>query len=241
MHGGTHRGAQRRRRQGSEFIVRPAALRHEARQRAGATRRRGAANRFKLLVVDDNVDAAQSPGLLLGALGGDVEVVYDGAVGARASRARHSLRRLSWISACRSSTASSSRGGFAATSLVREPSLDRRHGLGPGRRPRAVTRRRLRSPPGEAGRRIRPARPPWLAEGRRQRQLGRRLDCSDQRGTRTGFALKSSGCAARRPAWTVTYVTNGFRDPLRISMRCIPGSRSSVWSGGVVPRCSSSM
>lgn len=37
-----------------------------------------AENRLKLLVVDDNVDAAESLGALLGSLGGEVCVVYDG-------------------------------------------------------------------------------------------------------------------------------------------------------------------
>jgi CheY-like chemotaxis protein len=48
---------------------------------AGEAERQDSAaeKRVELLVVDDNVDAAESLGLLLRSLGGEVHVVYDGA------------------------------------------------------------------------------------------------------------------------------------------------------------------
>ena len=80
MHGGTLEASSDGIGRGSTFTVRlPRVDSHPRAAPPPAPRdERRAENRFKLLVVDDNVDAAQSLGFLLGALGGDVEVVYDG-------------------------------------------------------------------------------------------------------------------------------------------------------------------
>jgi CheY-like chemotaxis protein len=79
MHGGTIRASSAGTGLGSEFIVRLPVLdstvaaveSFEPRPRARATRRR-------ILVADDNRDAADSMGMLLAAAGHEVEVAYNG-------------------------------------------------------------------------------------------------------------------------------------------------------------------
>ncbi|MGH7805743.1 MAG: ATP-binding response regulator, partial [Candidatus Binatia bacterium] len=81
MHGGTLDGRSDGVGHGSTFTVRiPVdASRDEVAATAAQAEETGNGARPRLLVVDDNVDAAESLGTLLSSLGGDVEVVYDGA------------------------------------------------------------------------------------------------------------------------------------------------------------------
>jgi signal transduction histidine kinase/ActR/RegA family two-component response regulator len=74
---------------GSEFVVRlplvltePAVM-DEPAERAAVSRPR------RVLIVDDNVDAAETLGVLLRRRGHDVEVVHDGAAGLLRARQRH--------------------------------------------------------------------------------------------------------------------------------------------------------
>jgi CheY-like chemotaxis protein len=80
LHGGTIQASSDGVGRGSEFIVRlparPAVERSEP--AAKSARSAIAADRRKILVVDDNMDAAQSLGLLLRQLGHDVRVLHDG-------------------------------------------------------------------------------------------------------------------------------------------------------------------
>jgi CheY-like chemotaxis protein len=64
---------------GSEFIVRlPLSVSTEARSAAPRHAPAGAAAQHRVLVVDDNVDAADSLGMVLELLGADVRVVNSG-------------------------------------------------------------------------------------------------------------------------------------------------------------------
>ena len=91
MHGGTRRGPQRRPRQGQRVRRAPAGRRGG---QAATARRGGMAARrslrpptCRILVVDDNQDAADSLGMLLRMMGNEVHTAHDGleAVGAAAA------------------------------------------------------------------------------------------------------------------------------------------------------------
>jgi PAS domain S-box-containing protein len=88
LHGGTVEARSRGPGTGAEFIVRlPLLARREAPQppparAAGAARARSA----RILVVEDNLDAADSLAMLLELLGHEVEVVHDGAAGIERAR-----------------------------------------------------------------------------------------------------------------------------------------------------------
>src|SRR4029077_12382838 len=80
MHGGTVEGHSSGRGQGSEFIVRlpcvePTAV---AQPVAAPILAKTAAVRLRILVVDDNVDAARSLAKLLQILGHDTQMAHDG-------------------------------------------------------------------------------------------------------------------------------------------------------------------
>ena len=75
--------------QGSRFTVRLPLLPVDA-EAADATRthaRSAAGPRLRVLVVDDNVDVAQSIGWLLGDMGHEVQLVHDGSLACEAARA----------------------------------------------------------------------------------------------------------------------------------------------------------
>ncbi len=83
LHGGTIEAASRGLGRGSEFVVRLSALAEESAslpkedQRVGDTDR--ALPAYRVLVVDDNVDAADSLAMLLRLVGQEVRVAHDGA------------------------------------------------------------------------------------------------------------------------------------------------------------------
>ncbi len=90
MHSGTIQVESGGPGQGSEFIVRLPATESSARPASGdapflAYLKPGSARR-RVLVVDDNVDAAQSLGLLLGQMGCEVQVAHGGAAAIEAAR-----------------------------------------------------------------------------------------------------------------------------------------------------------
>jgi PAS domain S-box-containing protein len=78
MHGGTIEARSEGTGRGSEFLIRlPLA---DAKAAPGIAERMGPAIQNKrILVVDDNRDAAESLAMVLGAIGGDVRVTHDGA------------------------------------------------------------------------------------------------------------------------------------------------------------------
>jgi PAS domain S-box-containing protein len=90
MHAGTIQVESAGPGQGSEFIVRLPATASAQPARSGdapflAYFRPGSARR-RVLVVDDNVDAAQSLGLLLGHMGCEVQIAHGGAAALEAAR-----------------------------------------------------------------------------------------------------------------------------------------------------------
>jgi CheY-like chemotaxis protein len=91
MHGGTVQAVSPGPGKGSEFTIRLPIAREEARakgsQRPGAHGEEAAACKRRILVVDDNKDAADSLAMLLRIVGNEVHTAYDGleAVGATAT------------------------------------------------------------------------------------------------------------------------------------------------------------
>jgi PAS domain S-box-containing protein len=83
LHGGTVQASSEGLGKGSEFIVRlPLAVREEgSSERGPELRAESAPEHFKVLVIDDNVDAANSLSLLLQALGHSVRAAYEGPSG----------------------------------------------------------------------------------------------------------------------------------------------------------------
>ena len=91
MHGGTIEARSEGPGRGSEFIVRLPASEAAPRPAAGeapffASLKPGAGRR-RVLVVDDNVDAAEALGLLLGEMGCEVHIAHGGAAAIEAARA----------------------------------------------------------------------------------------------------------------------------------------------------------
>ena len=82
MHGGNVRGHSEGPGKGSEFVVRLplAASPIPARRTEPEPRPSSVLAARRVLVVDDNRDAAESLGMLLKLLGADVHVVYNGPV-----------------------------------------------------------------------------------------------------------------------------------------------------------------
>jgi signal transduction histidine kinase/CheY-like chemotaxis protein len=88
LHGGTVRARSAGLGQGSEFVVRiPVAAAEAPRAVAGAdaTGRAGGTGR-RILLVDDNLDYAESLAMVLRAIGGEVRVAHDGASGLAEAR-----------------------------------------------------------------------------------------------------------------------------------------------------------
>jgi signal transduction histidine kinase/CheY-like chemotaxis protein len=77
MHGGTLEGRSEGEGRGSEFILRVPALVSSTTAVAPASHEPVAGPRRRILVVDDNVDAADSLSLLLEQMGHDVHIAYD--------------------------------------------------------------------------------------------------------------------------------------------------------------------
>ena len=95
MHGGNVAAHSEGRGSGSEFVVRLAARRRRPRPTAApaAAATRGLRTGCRVLVVDDNRDAAESLAMLLGMLGADVQVAYDGPDALAAMRGLPARRR----------------------------------------------------------------------------------------------------------------------------------------------------
>src|SRR5262249_4956395 len=89
MHGGTVRAASPGPGQGSEFAIRLPGLPHVSVRPPGEPAGKEGRSEFprRVLVVDDNLDAAASTAILLRALGHAVHVVHDGPAVLEAVRA----------------------------------------------------------------------------------------------------------------------------------------------------------
>jgi Histidine kinase-, DNA gyrase B-, and HSP90-like ATPase len=113
MHGGSVQGFSPGLGRGSEFVVRLPALPEtppeSPQPRPGAAPAAG--RRLRVLVVDDNVDTAQSLAELLALDGHEVDVAYD-APGPLRPRGPTRRRWCSWTSGCRTGTATRSPGGY---------------------------------------------------------------------------------------------------------------------------------
>ena len=80
MHGGTVEANSAGLGNGSEFIVRlPVVLSHARERESSPIETAAPGARWRVLVVDDNVDGADVTALLLGELGHETQVAYDGA------------------------------------------------------------------------------------------------------------------------------------------------------------------
>jgi len=87
MHGGSVEARSEGQGSGSEFIVRlPVALSVAGDEPTVQTYLVGPVTRHRIVVVDDNVDAANSLGQLLEMLGNEVITFYDGESGIKAAR-----------------------------------------------------------------------------------------------------------------------------------------------------------
>jgi signal transduction histidine kinase/DNA-binding response OmpR family regulator len=82
MHDGSVRAFSEGQGRGSEFVVQlplaPVAADSPAQSNGAVPSEPGAPVRFRVLIVDDNVDAADSLAMLLGLLGHEVDLAYDG-------------------------------------------------------------------------------------------------------------------------------------------------------------------
>src|SRR5262249_9750095 len=91
LHGGSVEAYSAGLGRGSEFAVRLRALatepRHTQAEAAGGRRPAAGLARHRVLVVDDNVDAAESLAMLLRLAGQEVQVTYDGPTALRVAQA----------------------------------------------------------------------------------------------------------------------------------------------------------
>jgi CheY-like chemotaxis protein len=87
LHGGTVEARSEGHGLGSEFLVRlpVAPVPGQGRQRDGEDRRSGEGVRRRILVVDDNKDAARSLAMMLRLMGNEVRVEHDGLAGVAAA------------------------------------------------------------------------------------------------------------------------------------------------------------
>jgi CheY-like chemotaxis protein len=118
MHGGNVAVVSEGRGKGSEFVVRlPLSVASEPRSAAPRHAPAGAAAQHRVLVVDDNVDAAESLGMVLDLLGAEVRVVNSGsdALATMASTRRPSSCSTS---GCPAWTATRSRAASAPTAAT---------------------------------------------------------------------------------------------------------------------------
>ncbi len=159
MHGGTIEARSEGEGRGSEFTVRlPVATSAASESEPRRTTARSASCRpvlRRILVVDDNVDSAESLAQLLDMLGNEVRTAYDGEAGVEAARAFRPDVVLCDIGMPKMN------GYDVARRIRAEPwgQNDRAGGpdrVGAGGRPAEECRRRLRPPPGQAGRCRRP-------------------------------------------------------------------------------------
>ena len=90
MHGGSISAASSGRGQGAEFTVRLplAASALKAPARTGLALRDGAGSRRRVLIVDDNVDAAETLQMVVSQLGHEVQAAHDGVAALDAVRSR---------------------------------------------------------------------------------------------------------------------------------------------------------
>jgi CheY-like chemotaxis protein len=79
LHGGTIAAESAGPGLGCRFTIRIPAAVAASRPLSSTPRAQSAGGQPRILVVDDNRDAADSTGLLMSSLGGDVRVAYDGA------------------------------------------------------------------------------------------------------------------------------------------------------------------
>ena len=79
LHGGTVEAHSEGHGEGSEFIVRLPAFLESSAGAAASKSSAKAAGRVRVLIVDDNIDAADTLSEMLGFLGHDVDTAYDGA------------------------------------------------------------------------------------------------------------------------------------------------------------------
>jgi signal transduction histidine kinase len=87
MHGGTIEAHSDGEGRGSEFVVRVPLAAAGGPDNVDSGASGGAASRHRILVVDDNVDSADSLGQLLELLGNEVRTAYDGEAGVGAATA----------------------------------------------------------------------------------------------------------------------------------------------------------
>ncbi|HTI48798.1 MAG TPA: PAS domain S-box protein [Casimicrobiaceae bacterium] len=87
LHGGTVAAASPGLRQGSQFVVRLPVLADQSNAPFGAPTPAVAAERFKVLIVEDNADVARSLAMLVEMLGHRVELVNDGNLAVAAALA----------------------------------------------------------------------------------------------------------------------------------------------------------
>jgi signal transduction histidine kinase/DNA-binding response OmpR family regulator len=81
MHGGTIEARSAGANQGSEFTIRLPAPREFQPQNPSHTRNDEVLSGLRVMIIDDNADAADSVGMLVGAMGCAVRVAYDGPSG----------------------------------------------------------------------------------------------------------------------------------------------------------------
>ena len=150
LHGGTVEARSEGPDKGSEFVVRlPASLESSGDSAASNSSDAKSAGRVRVLVVDDNVDAADTLTEMLRVSGHDVDTAYDGvaaidAVGLASARRRidgHRPAQVERPRRCPQDQRERSATAHRACGC---------HRLGPGRRPAAVATSGFRPPSGQA-------------------------------------------------------------------------------------------